>query len=145
MKQIAVLAVLLGLVCVFPTAAQADNWGLGVKLGIAENNPEAIKHARDFGSFYGLNSDMEKNLGVFGLEALYEFDLNDNSNKLGVKAGLDIFGENKLELSDPAGSGSLEVKDNSFAVPLTVYYKRDNGLKNWSPFVGGGFLGTARN
>lgn len=67
MKQIAVLAVLLGLVCVFPTAAQADNWGLGVKLGIAENNPEAIKHARDFGSFYGLTSDMEKNLGVFGL------------------------------------------------------------------------------
>ena len=39
MKQIAVLAVLLGLVCVFPTAAQADNWGLGVKLGIAETTP----------------------------------------------------------------------------------------------------------
>lgn len=136
MKQIAVLAVLLGLVCVFPTAAQADNWGLGVKLGIAENNPEAMKHARDSGSYYGLNSDMEKNLGVFGLEALYEFDLNDNADKLGVKLGMDFFGENKLELSSPAGYGVL--KENSFSVPLTVYYKKDNGLKHWSPFVGAG-------
>ena len=138
MRKLVVLGVLLSILCAWPTAAKADNWGLGVKLGIAENNPEALKHARDFGSFYGLNSEMEKNLGVFGLEALYEFDLNDNADKLGVKLGLDFFGENKLELSDPAGSGSLEEKDNSFAVPLTVYYKRDNGLKNWSPFVGAG-------
>lgn len=138
MKKVAVIAVLLGLVCAFPVSAKADNWGLGVKLGVAENNPKSMKDAQDNAGYYGLNSDLEENNGVFGLEALYEFDLNDNADKLGVKLGMDFFGENKLELSAPSGAGTLEFKENSFSVPLTVYYKKDNGLKHWSPFVGAG-------
>lgn len=138
MKKVAVIAVLLGLVCASPMSAKADNWGLGVKLGVAENDPKSMKDAQDNAGYYGLNSDLEENNGVFGLEALYEFDLNDNADKLGVKLGLDFFGENKLELSAFAGSGTLEYKENSFSVPLTVYYKKDNGLKHWSPFAGAG-------
>lgn len=139
MKKIAAIVVLLGLVCSFPTAAKADNWGLGVKLGVAESDPKSMKDVQDAAGSYSLNSDLEESYGVFGLEALYEFDLNDNADKLGVKLGMDFFGENKLELSDPAGSDSFEAKENTFAVPLTVYYKKDNGLQHWSPFVGAGF------
>lgn len=136
MRKLVVLGVLLSILCAWPTAAKADNWGLGVKLGVAENDPKSMKDMQDNAGYYGLNSDLEENNGVFGLEALYEFDLNDNADKLGVKLGLDFFGENKLEVSSPAGSGAL--KENSFSVPLTVYYKKDNGLKHWSPFVGAG-------
>ena len=138
MKKIAVIAVLLGLVCAFPVSAKADNWGLGVKLGVAENDPKSMKDLQDDAGYYGLNSDLEENNGVFGLEALYEFDLNDNADKLGVKLGMDFFGENKLELTSSVVPGSFEAKENTFAVPLTVYYKKDNGLKHWSPFVGAG-------
>ena len=136
MRKLVVLGVLLSILCAWPTAAKADNWGLGVKLGVAENDPKSMKDMQDNAGYYGLNSDLEENNGVFGLEALYEVDLNDNADKLGVKLGLDFFGENKLELSSPAGSGTL--KENSFSVPLTVYYKKDNGLKHRSPFVGAG-------
>lgn len=138
MKKVAVIAVLLGLVCAFPVSAKADNWGLGVKLGVAENDPKSMKDTQDEAGYYGLNSDLEENNGVFGLEALYEFDLNDNADKLGVKLGMDFFGENKLELTSSVVPGSFEAKENTFAVPLTVYYKKDNGLKHWSPFVGAG-------
>ena len=138
MKKVAVIAVLLGLVCAFPVSAKADNWGLGVKLGVAENDPKSMKDLQNDSGYYGLNSDLEENNGVFGLEALYEFDLNDNADKLGVKLGMDFFGENKLELTSSVVPGSFEVKENTFSVPLTVYYKKDNGLKHWSPFVGAG-------
>lgn len=138
MRKLVVLGVLLSILCAWPTAAKADNWGVGVKVGVSENGPKTMKDMQDNAGYYGLNSDLEENNGVFGLEALYEFDLNDNADKLGVKLGLDFFGENKLELSAPAGSGALEFKENSFSVPLTVYYKKDNGLKHWSPFVGAG-------
>lgn len=138
MKKVAVIAVLLGLVCAFPVSAKADNWGLGVKLGVAENDPKSMKDLQDDAGYYGLNSDLEENNGVFGLEALYEFDLNDNADKLGVKLGMDFFGENKLELTSSVVPGSFEAKENTFAVPLTVYYKKDNGLQHWSPFVGAG-------
>lgn len=138
MKKVAVIAVLLGLVCAFPVSAKADNWGLGVKLGVAENDPKSMKDLQNDAGYYGLNSDLEENNGVFGLEALYEFDLNDNADKLGVKLGMDFFGENKLELTSSVVPGSFEAKENTFAVPLTVYYKKDNGLKHWSPFVGAG-------
>ncbi len=139
MRKLVVLGVLLSILCAWPTAAKADNWGVGVKLGVAESDPKTMKDAQDAAGYHSLNSELEESYGVFGLEALYEFDLNDSADKLGVKLGMDFFGENKLELSDPAGSDSLEVKENTFAVPLTVYYKKDNGLQHWSPFVGAGF------
>lgn len=137
MRKLVVLGVLLSILCAWPTAAKADNWGVGVKLGVAENDPKTMKDVQDAAAYYSLNSELEESYGVFGLEALYEFDLNDNADKLGVKLGMDFFGENKLELSDL--SGSAEAKENTFAVPLTVYYKKDNGLQHWSPFVGAGF------
>lgn len=40
MRKLVVLGVLLSILCAWPTAAKADNWGLGVKLGVAEMTPK---------------------------------------------------------------------------------------------------------
>lgn len=66
MRKLVVLGVLLSILCAWPTAAKADNWGLGVKLGVAENDPKSMKDMQDNAGYYGLNSDLEENNGVFG-------------------------------------------------------------------------------
>ncbi len=126
------LVALLG-VLFFAPAVFADNWGLGLKLGVGENDPETLKELQDRSM---VNTELDQNSGIFGVEALYEWTLNDESNKLGVKLGWTGFGENELEMSY-AGSWA-KFTENTFAVPLTVYYKRDNGVKAWSPFAGVG-------
>ena len=90
---IAVLAVLM----VAP--AFANNWGVGLKLGGAQNDPKTMKDAYDAAT--GMSRELDKNGAYFGLEAMYEFALNDEANKLGVKVGWDMYGENKLELKVP--------------------------------------------
>lgn len=81
-------------------------------------------------------SELTEDGAVFGgAEVMYEFDLNDEANKLGVKLGVDVFGQNELEIYSP---GYSKVTETTFAIPLTVYYKRDNGVKAWSPFAGAG-------
>ncbi len=132
MKKLAVLGVLLSLLCAWPTAAQADNWGVGVKLGYGENDPKTMKDLQD----NVFRSELTEDGNVFGgAEVMYEFDLNDEANKLGVKLGIDVFGENELEVYAPMYG---KVTETTYAIPLTVYYKRYNGVKAWSPFVGAG-------
>ena len=128
---IAVLAVLM------VTPAFANNWGVGLKLGGGQNNPKGMKDLKDAG--IANRTELDENGGIFGLEAMYEFNLNDEANKLGVKVGWDYYGENKLELKDIIGLGVSEtIKEETYAFPFTVYYKRDNGVKNFSWFGGAG-------
>lgn len=126
MKKIivAVLGVLL-----FSPAVFADNWGLGLKLGGGENDPKDMKKTYD--SYLG-SKELDKSGAYFGLEALYEWNMDD-INKIGAKIGLDTYGENKVELK-----GAGDVKEDTYAFPLSVYFKQDYGIKNWSWFAGAG-------
>ncbi|MBR4681747.1 MAG: outer membrane beta-barrel protein [Elusimicrobiaceae bacterium] len=108
-------------------AVLADNWGASVKLGVGENDPATMKEKYDY---YG--GELTKGYGIFGLEALYEWDLNDEANKIGAKVGLDVYGENEWKY---AGE---KVTEDTYAFPVTVYYKRDNGIKAWSYYGGAG-------
>ena len=103
-----------------------------MKVGAGENDPKTLKEAQDSFSRSELTED---GAGFVGAEVLYEFDLKDEANKLGVKLGVDVFGQNKLEFYSPTYGKATET---TLALPLTVYYKRDNGVKGWSPFVGAG-------
>ena len=110
------------------TPAFANNWGLGLKLGAGQNDPKTMKDYHD-----ALGGSLDKSGAYFGLEALYEFNLNDEANKLGVKVGWDYYGENKLKV---AGE---KVSEETYSFPFTAYYRRDNGVKAFSWFGGAGF------
>ena len=134
MRKLVVLGVLLSILCAWPTAAKADNWGIGVKVGVGENDPKTMKEIQD-GTLY--NTELNENGAVFsGLEALYEFNLDDETNKLGVKLGVDVFGHNDLKVTTPLAW--VKWTETTYAIPLTVYYKRDNGVSAWAPYVGAG-------
>ncbi len=119
---IALLAVFLS-----PLAFAQGNWGAAVKFGAAETDPQTLQKVFD-----AVGGDLTKGYGFFALEGLYEWNLVDQ-NKLGVKIGLDGYGENKYK------SHSIkEITETIYSIPLTVYYKWDNGVKNWSFFAGAG-------
>ncbi len=126
MKKIVVLFV--GLLC-FAPAAFADNWGFGLRLGGAQNDPKGMKEAYDANP---APRELDKNAGVFGLEFMYEWNLNDEANKIGAKIGWDMYGENELKLF------GYKAEETTYTFPLTVYYKRDNGVQNLSWFGGVG-------
>ena len=119
---IAVLAVLF-----IAPAAMANDWGLGVKLGAGENDPKTLKE--EHSKFGG---ELDKNYGYLGLEAFHEWTLDNEANKLGLKAGLDVYGENTLKV------GTSKFEETTYSFPISVYYKRDNGVKNISWFAGAG-------
>ncbi len=127
---IAVLAILF----VAPSAL-AEGWGVGVKLGAGENEPKGMEDA-----FHDLGGTLDKNESYLGVEVLYEWDLNDEANKIGLKAGWDMYGENELK---PLLPGE-KITETTYAFPVTVYYKRDNGVKHLSWWAGAGatFLRT---
>ena len=127
MKKIVVLFV--GLLC-FAPAAFADNWGLGLRLGIGENDPKTMQEAYDA---ILASKELDKSGGVFSLEALYEWNLEDEANKIGAKVGLDFYGENEMK------TPGYKAEETTYSFPVTVYYKRDNGVQNWSWFGGVGF------
>lgn len=117
----------------------SGRFGLGVRLGAAENSPKDMQEFYDEAFDYGYSEkELTKGYGVFGLEALYEFDQADETNKIGVKLGIDIYGENELELKNSSINPNMKATENTYAFPLTVYYKKDNGIKNWSWFAGAG-------
>ena len=118
------MVVVLG-VLLFAPAAFADNWGLGLKLGGAQNDPKIMKDLN------GPGTDLDENGAYFGLEALYEWNL-DEVNKIGAKVGWDTYGENKIE-----GFGS-KLTETTYAFPFTAYFKQDYGVQNWSWFAGAG-------
>ena len=119
---LAVLAVLF-----IAPAAMAEGWGVGVKLGGAENDPKTMKDLNTVGT------ELDKNEAFFGLEVLHEWALNDEANKIGVKVGWDTYGENELK-----GPGA-KLTETTYSFPFTVYYKRDNGIGALSWFGGAGF------
>ena len=123
---VAVLAVFC-----FAPAVMAEGWGVGVKLGGGENDPKDLQ--RTYDHYFG-NKEIDKVAGYFSLEVLHEWSLNNEANKLGLKVGWDIYGENVLK----AKSTHEELKEDTYAFPFTVYYKRDNGVKNFSWFAGAG-------
>ena len=119
---IAVLAVLF----VAP-AVMAKDWGIGVKLGAGQNDPKTLKD-----NFNVVGGELDKNAGYFSLEVLHEWALNDEANKIGAKVGWDMYGENEHKY------GGVKDSEETYAFPFTVYYKRDNGIKNLSWFGGAG-------
>lgn len=141
---IAVLAVLFYTPCVF-----ANNWGLGLKAGFGENDPKDLRTAPKYDT-----DSLDKEGSFYGLEAFYEWNLKDNKDFLGVKLGYDAFGDNEYSsdretFTAPATEEewSYEDKEESYAIPLTVYYKRDNGVKKLSYYAGAGvtFINSKRS
>lgn len=123
-----ILAVLL-----FAPAAFADNWGLGLKLGAGQNDPKTMKE--DFDELTGFDRELTRSGGVFGLEAMYEWDVAGESNKIGVKLGVDIYGDNELKFTAPIYE---KITESTVGYPITVYYKKDQGVKKLSYFAGAG-------
>lgn len=118
----------------FAPMAFADNWGAAVKAGLGENDPKTLNDG--YHNVIG-DRDLTESDGFFGLEALYEHNLT-NYDKIGVRLGVDFYGENELEVSSRTEDFRADATENTYAIPLTVYYKRDNGIKNWSFFAGAG-------
>lgn len=119
---------------------RTSNWGVGVHVGLTENDPKDMEDLDDVSSFYGTSHDLDKNPMFFGLEVFYETMLNGNvADKLGFKAGWDMYGKNEVKcedcLEDP---GVAKFKETTYAFPLTVYYKRDNGVRAFSWLAGAG-------
>jgi len=125
MKKIvvAVLAVLLFAPSAF--AVGESGWGLGVKLGYAENDPKTMKDLN------GAGTSLDENGAYFSIEGQYEWALQD-ANKLGLRFGLDSYGENEIK------GGGVKWTEETMAFPVTVYYKWDGGVKGWSFFGGAG-------
>lgn len=134
---VAILGVLF-----FSPAVFANNWGLGLKVGVGENDPKSIKNFDS--AITAPQNSLEEEEVFAGLEALYELDLNSEADKIGVRLGYEGFGENKAEKSAKTISGyqvteeEVSLKEETYAIPVTVYYKRDNGVKNWSYYAGAG-------
>lgn len=114
---------MISLLCLVPFAFAEDNWGIGLRGGAAQNNP-------DYEEF------VSKNYGVFGAEGFWEhrtnFNLGEGEEFLGIKLGADFYGKNKLD------DGTVKATENSHAFPLTVYYKNDLGVEDFSSFIGAG-------
>lgn len=116
-------------VAVMSTASFAG-FGAAVKLGAGENDPKSLKDLNVGGT------DLTEGYGIFSLEGLYEmpFDAADEANKIGAKIGFDFYGENELKIN----ATNAKITEDTYAFPITVYYKRDNGVKNISFWAGPG-------
>ena len=97
-------------------------------MGYGENDPKTMQDLFDYATAY--NRELSKSGGIFALEVLHEWPSSEE-NKIGVKAGLDFYGENELKLH---GLGTAT--EETYAIPVTVYYKWDKGLQNWSYWLG---------
>ena len=121
-------------------AVFANNWGLGLKVGVGQNDPKDIKK---FDSMLTApKNSLDEEHFFSGLEAMYEIDLDNESNKIGIRLGYEGFGENKAEKSAKTISGSLiteeevALEEETYAIPVTIYYKKDNGVNKLSYFAG---------
>ena len=133
------LASVIAVFCFSPFVF-ADNWGAGVKLGMGENDP------KDLESLTGpyVHSSLDKDSSFYGAEAFYEWNLQDEKNAIGVRLGYEVFGDNEYNSGEEVISLPYEeewdydVKEKTYAIPLTVYYKRDNGIKKLNYYAGAG-------
>ena len=124
---IAVLAVLF----VAPSV-MAKDWGAAIKFGAGQNDPKSMKNEYDT---LNANRELDKMPGYMSMEILHEWSLNNEANRIGAKIGWDTYGENELEVNGPIFGKVTEQTD---AFPLTVYYRRDNGISKFSWFAGAG-------
>ena len=140
MKNKRIIGILLAGLLSLPLVVQAQGtharqWGVGIRTGVGQNDPKTMNEIYDEAFDMGFSKkEITKNPVVFGLEGLYEWSLNDEANKLGVRAGLDIYGQNELKLD----GGYVKVTEDTYAFPISLYYKKDNGIKKWSWFAGAG-------
>lgn len=114
-------------------------FGLSIRAGLAQNDPKDMK--TEFNTYGGgdfRHAKLKKGDGVFGLEIFYEKPLAEGENKYGAKLGVDFYGENELTLSHSSIYQDMTTTETTYAFPLTLYFKRDQGIKNWSWFIGGG-------
>ncbi len=113
----------------------SENWGLGIRLGLAQNDPEGLKEIFEEATDY--DRELTKNAGVFGLEILHERFLGDD-NMFGFKVGLEGYGQNKLTLTNRPYYADVKFTENTYAIPVTLYFKRNGGIQNWSFWAGAG-------
>jgi opacity protein-like surface antigen len=127
MKKLILIAFAVSLL----TPAAFAEFGLGVKLGAGQNDPKRMQALFDNGPG---NRKITKSPAFFSLEGLYEdnlFGLED-ANKLGFKLGVDIYGQNEYKNH----TFNYKVTETTYALPLSVYYKYDPGIKKVA-FYGG--------
>ena len=115
--------------------ARPGQFALGFRVGAAQNDPETMQEIYDNAFDLGYSEkELTKGYGVFGIEALYEWELAQENAKLGVKAGFEAYSQSKLSLD----WGDVKITETTYAFPFTFYYKNDNGIKKWSWFAGAG-------
>ncbi|MDR1123918.1 MAG: porin family protein [Elusimicrobiota bacterium] len=114
-------------------------FGLGVKLGAGQNDPKDMQALFDTDSG---NREITKSPAFFSLEGLYEDNLFglEGANKLGLKLGVDIYGQNEYKNH----TSNKKITETTYAVPLSVYYKYDPGIKKFAFYGGAGatFIST---
>jgi len=135
MKKLVVTVV--SLLCLTSAAFAVDR-GMGLRLGAAQNDPatgeswhKAYTPALD-------DTSLTKRKGVVGLEAFEEWTLSNETIKFGVKLGADFYFQNELKGYKETPLFSAKLTETTYAFPLTLYYKKDNDIKNWSCFIGAG-------
>ena len=121
-------------VAALATASFAGDFGLGLKIGGGQNDPKDLKEAFDY-----FGGELTKSPAMASLEGLYEWNIGGeeldeigSANKMGVRLGLDVYGQNKYERL------ATKVTENTVAIPVSLYYKRDGGIKSASFYIGGG-------
>lgn len=100
----------------------AVDGGFSVKGGIGENHPEEMLNVNKNSGIFGVDFFLEENLPPY--ETLWDV------NKFGIKFGGEIYGHNKVNV--------LSAKEKTFALPLTLYFKLDQGIKALSTYFGPG-------
>lgn len=119
----------------FSMISYAADFGIGVKGGIGQNDPKEMKR-RFQGCSSGDSCQLTKGPGVFSIEGFFEGKINSTEleitgiNKAGIKVGYDYYMKNKFKNS------SYDGKETTYGIPLTLYFKADNGLNDWSSYLG---------
>lgn len=126
MKKLLFAVLCLGCLSSFTWGGQ---WGAGVKVGVGQNDPKTLEALFDHATAY--DRKITRSGGFFAVEVLHEWDFQSPANKIGLKLGADIYGENELKIY---GLGTAT--EETYAIPLSVYYKRENGTQEWSYSVG---------
>ena len=86
-------------------------------MGAGQNDPKTLKDG--FDELTMVDRELDKSAGYFSLEVLHEWALNDEANKIGLKVGWDVYGENELKLKE-----NLKLWLQSLIKTFSVYLRR---------------------